>query len=102
MRGERHDRDGLPAVLALPTAQLADHRVAIHLRHLDVEEDHVEWRGLKALQGLPAGLSEDRRDGLTAEQCLDDEAILSYVVDDQHSGYALRREHGYCRHRKAR
>ena len=92
--GHEHD-----AQAGLHREQLRQEGDAVHVRHLEVGEDHVERLLARNLERLP-GVA--RRCGLVAlgvEDHLQDVALVPLVVDDEHA--ALHRRDGFQRGRPA-
>ena len=67
-------------------AELGEHLVAVHLRHDDVKEDHVDRRNIRVAQTGERLAAVDGLDGLVpqaAQQPSEELAIERCVVDDQ-------------------
>ena len=108
-RGEEDDRDAL-GLLAL--ADDAGGLVAVHARHVDVEQDHRELALEQMAQRLLAGAG-DHDLGQILDHGADGEQVVLVVVDDQDraarsarrrlgSGRGRRRQLRRCARRRAR
>ena len=83
----------------------AERLVAVHLGHLEVEQDDVDARralGLEQVHGRPAVLGLDDLVALRLERAREDGPIEPRVVDDEDAAVLARSRCLACRHGAAR
>ena len=85
-RGQRDDRRRIALVVAFPLPDGAGCVQPVHLRHLDVHENHCVPASDELLDGLPAVFGVVELERFAAQIGADQKAVVGRVFHDQNSG----------------